>query len=218
MGRIAGSLLVLACLVVAPLQAASPRHRPDPAPVDGLFTTSAGLVKTTVSIGTTELEIYARSAVDVASLMGGIDRTKSLGSEELYQRLDANRQLLYRNEPLFVVGNPGRAGAGVGEKSKLVRFFFLWDDESFQDETWYTTCPTNGSTVAVLFVSLFFGEEDFFVKPSTSSSYKYIGTVDQGGEFQYLTYSQTSAKKTTLGFAWNTIFHSNGHIIAYCYA
>ena len=217
MSRFAGALLLFACLAAGPLQGAGPRRDLPPSPVDGLFTSRTDLVKTTVGVGAAELEIYARPNVDVGRLVGEIDRTKSLRSEDLYARISASRQRLYRNEPLIVVGNPGRAAAAVGEKGKLVRFFYLWDDESFEDEVWYTTCPTNGSTVAVLFVSLFDGEEDFFVKKSTTASYTYIGTVDEFGSIQYLTYSQTSTKKTTLGFGWDTISDSSGHIIVYCY-
>ena len=71
--------------------------------------------------------------------------------------------------------------------------------------------------VAVLFVSLFFGNESFYVKSSTAAQYKQIGTVDENGDFQYLTYSQTATKKTTLGYAWDTLADSSGHIIVYCY-
>jgi hypothetical protein len=178
---------------------------------EGLSMPRTDLVKTTLTVGDTMLEVYARSGVDAGSLLAGVDRAKALQSEDLYRSIDVVRQKLYRDEPLFIVGTPR-----VPEKSKLVKYFYLWNDQSFQGEQWAVTCPTNGSTIAVLFVSLFDGNEDFYVKASATTPYKFIGTVDND-TYQYLTYSQIAKKKTTLGYAWDTISDSSGHIVAYCY-
>src|SRR6185436_3992475 len=201
MSRFKGALLVLVCLVVAaPLHAAGPALDDKLVNEDGFFTTRTDLVRTTMTAGGQELAIYARPHVDVERLVTEIERTKSLGggadaalggNDDVYRRVTANRQRLYPDEPLVVVGKP----AALFEKAKQVRQFMLWDDQSFRGETWYTTCPTNGATVSTLFVQNFSGEEDFYGKRATNSGYVYIGTV---GDFDFDTFVwwQTSTKKT----------------------
>jgi hypothetical protein len=209
------ALLVLACLLSVPLQAAA---RPQPiAPAqDDFVMPRTDLVKTTVAVGGAELDIYARPQVEIEPLLAGLNGEKAASAADLYQRISAGRQRLYRHEPLVVVGRPGTSGA-AGEKAALVRYYYLWNDETFGGEEWFTPCPTNNSTVATLFVALFFGELDFFVKRSTAASYTYIGTVDEN-DFPFLTYSQTVNKKTTLGYAFDGVANfSESHIIVYCY-
>ena len=213
------ALLVLSCLLAVPLQAAARRQPIAPTNHDDFVIPRTDLVKTTVTVAGAELDVYAQPHVEIGRLFEDVNREKSAGAADLYQSISASRQRLYRNEPLFVVGRPGTSGAnaGLGEKAALVRYYYLWNDETFGGEEWFTPCPTNGSTVATLFVALFEGELDFFVKRSTTGSYIYIGTVDEN-VYPFLTYSQTANKKTTLGFSFDGVAgFSESHIIVYCY-
>ena len=223
MSRFTGALLVLVCLVAGPLHAAAPMLDANLVNEDGFFTTRTDLVRTTMQVGGQELAIYARANVDVERLVTEIERTKSLGAgagavvpgnDDVYQRVTANRQRLYPDELLVVVGQP--AGLTPFEKAKQVRQFLLWSDYSYRGETWYTTCPTNGATVATLFVQNFSGDEDFYSRTSTNSGYGFIGTV---GDFDYETFAWyvTAPKKTTLGYGWVTNADSQSHIIVFCF-
>lgn len=221
MSRFKGALLVLVCLVAGPLHAAAPLLDASLVNEDGFYTTRTDLVRTTMEVGGQELAIYARPYVEVESLVTEIERTKSLGAgadavllgtDDVFQRVAANRQLLYPHEPLVVVSHP----TGSFEKARAVRQFALWNDVSFRGETWYTTCPTNGATVATLFVQNFSGQEDFYSRTSTNSGYGYIGTVGNFGYNPFVWYV-TNNKKTTMGYAWQTISDSESHIIVFCF-
>lgn len=217
MRRYVSVSVVVVFLLAIPLAAATDGPPRNPGK-DGVAFSRTDLVMTKVRIGAAELEIYAKPHVDVGRLVAEIDLTKTASSEDVYQRINASRQRLYRDEELVVVGTPasGRDAAKSGEKAKLVRYFYLWNDVTYEGDTWYTTCPTNGSTVAVLFVSVFEGELDFFVKKSSTAAHSYIGTADDA-VYPYLTWYVTSNKKTTLGYAWDGVLDTESHIIVYCF-
>jgi hypothetical protein len=210
------ALLVLACLLPVAVPAAAKRQPDGPAPQIGKVIARADLVKTTVAVPGADLEIHAEPHVEIGRLLEGLSHDEAASTDDLYQRINANRKRLYGDVPLVLSIEPRTNGAEAtagGNAAGVPQLIYSFYKATSADDYFYITCK-NPSTASTMFIAALDGLVDAWVLPSKGAAYRYLGRV-YGIPLDALTQYQTAKKKTTLGYAF--LGDGVSHIVVYCF-
>jgi hypothetical protein len=163
---------VAVCLLVAGTARAQESIEASNPQAQGLQLYDHSLAKESFRAGTTSLNVYAGSRVDVAELMKSARVSRNDTPETIHDKVDAVRRRLYPTDPLILEVSPA-ASRGASTGSTLVKGYYGWNYAGGWWAIW-------ASTTAVLFVDDIRGAYNVY-DCYPCGGWKFRGTYRTGG-------------------------------------